>query len=200
MAKGYPKSLSRLIEELEKLPGIGTKTAERLAFHVLKAPGEEAMALACAIRDLKKNTRLCSRCCNIDESDPCWICSDGSRDRSVICVVEQARDLLALERSGSYKGLYHVLGGHISPLEGIGPQSLTIARLVDRITSEIKEVILATNPNMEGDVTANHVAGLLKPRNVKVTRPARGLPPGSQVEHVSQAILTDAMHGRQELH
>ena len=197
--KGYPKSLDRLVEELEKLPGIGAKTAERLAFHILKASTEEAMGLAYAVRDLKKSTRMCSRCCNIDESDPCWICAAADRETSVICVVEQMRDLLAIERSGGYKGLYHVLGGHISPLEGINPQNLTIARLIDRITGEVKEVILATNPNMEGDLTANHIAGLLKPAGVKITRPARGLPPGSQVECVSRAILTDAIHGRQEI-
>ena len=215
--KGYPKSLSRLIEELEKLPGIGTKTAERLAFHILKVTADEAMGLAYADSfkadqscietreylafksDLKKNTRMCSVCCNVDETDPCWVCSDPSRDAGVICVVEQTRDLLALERSGVYGGLYHVLGGHISPLEGISAQSLTIDKLLGRITEEIREVILATNPNMEGDVTANHIAGLLKPRGVRVTRPARGLPPGSQVESVSQSILTDAIHGRQEI-
>ncbi len=191
--------MSKLIEELEKLPGVGSKTAERLAFHILKAPAEEAMGLAYAVRDLKKNTRLCSVCCNIDETDPCWVCSDPSRDRSVICVVEQPRDLLALERSGSYRGLYHVLGGRISPLEEISPESLTIDKLLGRITVETKEVILATNPNMEGDVTANHIAELLKPRGMKVTRPARGLPPGSQVESVSHAILIDAMDGRQEI-
>ena len=197
--KGLPNSLNRLIEELEKLPGIGSKTAERLAFHIMKAPTEEAMGLAYAVRDLKKNTRMCSRCCNIDDADPCWICADAARDTTIICVVEQTRDLLALERSGSYKGLYHVLGGHISPLEGINPENLTIGRLLDRIGGEIKEVILATNPNMEGDVTANHVAGLLKDRGVRITRPARGLPPGSTVECVSRAILTDALRGRQEL-
>jgi len=197
--KGYPKSLNRLIEELEKLPGIGAKTAERLAFHILKAPADEAMGLAYAVRDLKKNTRMCSVCCNIDETDPCWVCSDPGRDAGVICVVEQTRDLLALERSGAYSGLYHVLGGHISPLEGILPENLTIDKLLGRITEEIREVILATNPNMEGDATANHLAGLLKPRAIKVTRPARGLPPGSQVESVSRSILTDAIQGRQEI-
>ena len=197
--KSYPKSLDRLIEELEKLPGIGTKTAERLAFHILKASTDEAMGLAYAVRDLKKNTCMCSRCCNIDESDPCWVCSAAGRETGVICVVEQTRDLLAVERSGSYKGLYHVLGGHISPLEGINPQDLTIAKLVDRITGDIAEVIIATNPNMEGDLTANHIADLLKGTGVKITRPARGLPPGSQVECVSRAILTDAIKGRQEI-
>jgi len=197
--KGFPDSLNRLVEELEKLPGVGSKTAERLAFHILKASVDEAMGLAYAIRDLKKNTRLCSRCCNIDDSDPCWICSDASRDASVICVVEQTRDLLALERSGSYRGLYHVLGGHVSPLEGINPENLTIAKLLGRIGGDVKEVILATNPNMEGDVTANHVAGLLRPLGVKITRPARGLPPGATVECVSRAIITDAIRGRQTM-
>jgi len=197
--KGYPRSLSRLIEELEKLPGIGIKTAERLAFHVLKAPAEEAMGLAYAVRDLKKNSRMCSVCCNAGDTDPCWVCSDAARDTSVICVVEQTRDLLALERSGVYNGLYHVLGGRISPLEGIEPEDLTIDKLLDRITEDTKEVILATNPNMEGDVTANHIAGLLKARGAKVTRPARGLPPGSQMESVSGSVLTDALHGRHEI-
>lgn len=198
--KSLPRSLNRLVEELEKLPGIGAKTAERLAFHVLKAPTEEAMGLAYAVRDLKKNTRLCSVCCNIDETDPCWACSDPGRDASVICVVEQTRDLLALERSGSYGGLYHVLGGRVSPLDGIAPESLTIDKLLGRISGDVREVILATNPNMEGDVTANYIAELLRPRGVKVTRPARGLPPGSQVESVGQSILTDAINGRREMH
>ena len=197
--KGFPNSLNKLIEELEKLPGIGTKTAERLAFHIMKAPADEAMGLAYAVRDLKKNTRMCSRCCNIDDADPCWVCADATRDAATVCVVEQTSDLLALERSGSYKGLYHVLGGHISPLEGINPENLTINKLLDRINTDIKEVILATNPNMEGDVTANYIAGLLKPFGVKITRPARGLPPGSHVECVSRAILTDAIRGRQEI-
>jgi len=199
VADGYPTSLSRLIEELGKLPGIGAKTAERLAFHILKTEADEAMRLAYAIRDLKKNTVLCSQCCTIAESDPCWVCADPTRDRSVICVVEQPRDLLALERSKSYRGLYHVLGGRISPLDGIEPESLTIDKLLGRISRDVKEVVLATNPNMEGDVTANYLAGLLKPYRVKVTRPARGLPPGSQVESVSRAILADAMHGRREV-
>ena len=196
---GIPKSLNRLVEELEKLPGIGTKTAERLAFHVLKASTEEAMGLAYAVRDLKKNTRLCSLCCNIDETDPCWVCSSPARDTSVICVVEQTHDLLALERSGCYNGLYHVLGGRVSPLDGIAPESLTVDKLLGRISGDVREVILATNPNLEGDVTANHIAELLKGRDVKVTRPARGLPPGSQVESVSRSILTDAINGRREI-
>lgn len=196
----YPGSLSRVIAELEKLPGIGSRTAERLALHLLKAEDEEAMALARAIRDLKRNTRHCSVCCNVAESDPCAICADPRRDHSVICVVEQPRDLLAIERTGAFRGLYHVLMGRIAPLEGVQPENLTVARLLERVkTSKPTEVILYTNPDYEGDLTAQHLARLLKPLGVRVSLPARGIPTGSQIEYSSESILRDALEGRTEL-
>lgn len=197
---GYTTSLSKLMEELAKLPGIGQRSAERLAFHLLRLSDEEAMALAHAIRQLKENTRLCSTCFNIAESDPCEICRDPHRDRSVVCVVEQSRDVWAIEQTNSFGGLYHVLQGRIAPLEGMTPQTLTIDKLVERVRGGgIEEVILATNPDMEGDLTANYIAEQLAPTAVRVTRPARGLPAGSQVEYVGATILTDALKGRQPM-
>ena len=197
---GYTKSLGNLMEELVKLPGVGKRSAERLAFHLLRVSTEDAMALARAIRDLKKNTRLCSECFNIAESDPCAICSDSRRDRTMLCVIEQTRDLIAIEDAGSYSGLYHVLQGRIAPLEGMTPDSLTISQLIDRVKAGgVEEVILATNPDMEGDVTANYIAEQLGRTGVRITRPARGLPAGSQVEYVGKRIISDAFEGRQQL-
>jgi len=197
---GYTKSLTKLMEELAKLPGIGQRSAERLAFHLLRLSTEDAMALAYAIRDLKKNTRICSACYNIAESDPCEICSDPRRDHAVVCVVEQTRDVIAIEQTDSYHGLYHVLQGRIAPLEGMTPETLTVGKLVERVKAGgIQEVILATNPDMEGDVTANYIAEQLAATGVQITRPARGLPAGSQVEYVGRTILTDALKGRQPI-
>jgi len=197
---GYTKSLGNLMEELVKLPGVGKRSAERLAFHLLRVSTEDAMALARAIRDLKKNTRICSKCFNIAESDPCAICSDSRRDRTILCVVEQTRDLIAIEEAGSYSGLYHVLQGRIAPLDGMTPESLTISQLLERVKVDgVKEVILATNPDMEGDVTANYIAEQLGPAGVRITRPARGLPAGSQVEYVGKKIISDAFEGRQPI-
>jgi len=188
------------MDELGKLPGIGARTAERLALHILKATPQEAEALAQAILDVKRNTRYCSLCCNVTEADPCAICSDPRRDTSVLCVVEQPRDLLAIEKTGAYRGLYHVLMGRISPLEDVHPEDLTIDRLVERIkTRGVKEVILYTNPDLEGDVTARHLARILEPLGVTVTLPARGIPTGSQIEYAAGSVLRDALEGRRRI-
>jgi len=200
MSQAYTESMMRLMEELGKLPGIGERTAERLALHILKASDEEAMALARAIRDVKKKTRSCSVCCGITEEDPCPICSDPRRDPSVLCVVEQPRDLVAIEKTGAYHGVYHVLMGRIAPLEDVHPEDLTIDRLVERVKAGgVSEVILYTNPDLEGDVTAQHLAKVLSPLGVKVCLPARGIPTGSHIEYSSDTILRDALDGRREV-
>jgi recombination protein RecR len=196
----YTQSLNKLIDELAKLPGIGPKTAERLAFHILKAEKTEAILLADAITKLKNSVRQCKQCHNLSETELCSICTDSRRDKSIICVVEQFKDLIALEKTGLCKWLYHVLGGRIAPLEGIEPGDLTIDHLVSRIRSEkISEVVMATNPTVEGDGTALYISSIIKPMGVKVTRLARGLPGGSQIEFASGAILTDAILGRNPL-
>lgn len=196
----YPQSVIKLITEFGKMPGIGQKTAERLACYILKLATEEAMLLAYAIRDVKKLVKACSACFNVSENDPCHICSDLSRDRSTICVVEQLADFLTIEKTGKYRGLYHVLQGHISPLEGIHPESLTIEKLLQRVNAgHIKEVLLATNLNMEGDATALYIHKHLAPSGVKVTRLARGLPTGSYLEYANTAIVADAINGRNEM-
>lgn len=196
---GYSESMVSLIKELGRLPGIGEKSAERLAYHILRSPSEDALRLAQAIRDVKEKVRQCSVCCNMGETDPCHICGDLARDHSVICVVEEPKDLLAMERAATFRGVYHVLGGRIAPLDGMDPEKLMLAQLIARVKSgEVREVVLALNPNMEGDLTAHHVAGLVKEHGVKVTQIARGIPPGSQIEYASQAILSDAMKGRRE--
>lgn len=196
----YPQSVIKLISEFGKMPGIGQKTAERLACHILKLTVEEAMQLAYAIRDVKKLVRTCSVCFNISENDPCHICSDTSRDRTTICVVEQLADFLTIEKTGKYRGLYHVLQGHISPLEGIHPESLTIEKLLQRVKADhTKEVLLATNLNMEGDATALYIHKQLRNLGVRVTRLARGLPTGSYLEYANTAIVADAISGRSEM-
>ncbi len=200
MSSAYTESLNRLIEEFGRLPGIGPRTAERLAFHVLKAEPSEAMALAEAIRDVKTKIRRCQICCNLSEGPVCPICSDARRDKSVICVVEQPKDVISLEKTGVCKWVYHVLGGHIAPLEGVEPSDLTIDKLVERVRAGgIKEVVMATNPNMEGDGTSLYISSLLRGAGIKITRPARGLPSGSTIEYASGKILTDAILGRQQL-
>ena len=200
MNPAYTQSLNRLIEELGKLPGIGPKTAERLAFHILKSEKSEALALADAIAKLKSTIRQCKQCHNLSEGDLCLICTDPNRDKTIICVVEQFRDLIALEKTGLCKWVYHVLGGRLAPLEGIEPEDLTIEHLLGRIRKgKISEVVMATNPTVEGDGTALYISSLLKPLGVKVTRLARGLPGGSQIEYASGAILTDAILGRCQL-
>ena len=200
MSTAYTESLNKLIEEFGKLPGVGPKTAERLAFHVLKAEPSEAMALADAIRDVKTKTKRCEICCNLSEGDICQICSDTRRDRSLICVVEQPKDAISLEKTGACKWVYHVLGGHIAPLEGVEPDDLTIDKLVQRVRGGgVREVIMATNPNMAGDGTTLYISSLLRDTGVKITRLARGLPTGSTIEYASGKMLTDAIIGRQQL-
>ena len=190
--------VARLIEEFNKLPGIGPKTAQRLTFYLLRMPAEEARGLAEAIVEVKERIGFCSTCFNITESDPCWVCR-GARDRSMICVVEEPLDVLALERTGYYKGLYHVLHGAISPMEGIGPEELRIRELLGRLGEGVQEVILATNPNLEGEATAMYLTKLLTPLGAKVTRLARGLPVGGDLEYADEVTLTRALEGRREL-
>ena len=192
------ESVERLIEELAKMPGIGRKTAQRITFYILKENKEEAQSLAQAILDVKEKVKYCSICFNITEADPCWICLDEKRDKTSIGVVEEANDVLALERTGEYKGLYHVLGGALSPLDGIGPDNLRIKELLTRLKDNVKEVILATNPNVEGEATAIYLSKLIKPLGVKVTRIARGLPVGGDLEFADQVTLTKAIEGRTE--
>jgi len=200
MSSIYTEVLNRLIEEFGKLPGIGPKTAERLAFHILKAEPAEAMALAEAIKNVKTKIKRCQICYNYSEKRICEICSDERRDKSLICVVEQPKDVVALEKTGACKWVYHVLGGHIAPLDGVEPEHLTIDKLVERVRSgDVKEVIMATNPNMAGDGTALYISSLIKSTGVKITRLARGIPTGSTIEYASGKMLTDAIIGRQEL-
>jgi recombination protein RecR len=200
MSNVYTEALNKLIEEFGKLPGVGPKTAERLTFYILKAEPAEAMALANAIRDVKNKIKRCEICYNYSEGKICEICSDQRRDNSIICIVEQPKDVIALEKTGACKWLYHVLGGHIAPLDGVEPDDLTIDKLVKRVHGgDVKEVIMATNPNMAGDGTALYISSLLKDTNVKITRLARGLPTGSTIEYANGKILTDAIIGRQQL-
>lgn len=194
--------LERLIEELGKLPGVGQKSAARLAFFLLKHPEGEALALAEAIIDLKRNVRYCSTCFNVTTDDPCHICSDPKRDRSVVCIVEQPQDLIAIERTGEYRGLYHVLMGALSPIGGIGPEDLTVDRLVERIIQsggEIREAIIATNPTSDGEATATYVAGELGESGVTVSRIAQGLPVGSNLEHADNVTMARSIHTRRKL-
>jgi len=192
--------VSRLIEELGKLPGIGPKSAARLTYHLLRIPEAEARALAEAIIAVKEKTVLCSSCQNITDSNPCAICASKERDHSIICVVKEPLDIMALERTGQYKGLYHVLHGVLSPMDGIGPDDLKIKELLQRLrTSSVKEVILATNPNLEGEATAMYLQRLLSPFGVRLTRLARGLPVGGDLEYADEVTLTHALEGRQEM-
>jgi recombination protein RecR len=200
MSSAYTESLNKLIEEFGRLPGIGPKTAERLAFYVLKADAPEAMKLADAIREVKTRIKRCQICWNLSEDDTCQICADPQRDQGLICVVEQPKDVISLEKTGTCKWLYHVLGGHIAPLDGVEADDLTINQLVERVRKgQVREVIMATNPNLEGDGTSLYVSSLLRPLGVRITRLARGLPTGSTIEYASGKILTDAILGRQEL-
>lgn len=197
----YTQSLQELMNQLSRLPGIGMRSAERIAFHLLKEKPEEAMKLADAIRDVKTRIKHCSICYNLTEGDPCEICLDADRDQGVVCVVEQPKDLLALEATGLYTGVYHVLLGRISPLEGIEPGDLTIEPLIRRLASgKVRELIMGTNPTMEGDGTALHLQSLLAQfPNVQLTRLARGLPSGSNIEYANRNILADAISGRQKM-
>jgi len=190
-------AIGRLIEELGKLPGIGPKTAERLTHYLLAASRTEVLALADALRAIKENIRRCSQCCNLTEGDLCSLCADPRRDAGLICVVEQPRDLAALERSNSYRGLYHVLHGRLAPLENVGPEQLTVNQLLRRVQGgTVKEVIMATNPTLEGDGTALYLSSLLAPTGVRITRLARGLPSGSVLEFANSQMLADALEGR----
>ena len=196
----YARPLAGLIRELSKLPGIGGKTAQRLAFHILSLPDREAEALAQSILKAKAEMKYCSVCGNLTDRDPCEICSDPSRDRSVICVVEQARDVAAMERMKEYRGMYHVLHGAISPMDGIGPDKLRIAQLVERIKTEgVREVILATNPDVEGEATASYIAKLLRGMPVRVTRIAHGIPIGGNLEFIDEMTLFKAMQNRRDM-
>ena len=188
----------RLIQELSKLPGIGEKTAERLAFHLLAQPKSEALLLANAVRDLKEQVKSCIKCYNISEVDLCEVCSDARRDHGLICVVEQTRDLWAIERTGAFRGAYHVLHGHLSPLDGVGPEHLTIPGLIDRVKQGgVREVILATNPTTEGDATAFYIQKAIG-ASAQVTRIARGIPAGSTLEYSDRTVVGDALSGRRE--
>ena len=198
MTSAYTETLNKLIEEFGKLPGIGPKTAERLAFYILKTNRNDAIALADAITAVKDKIKQCQLCYNLSEGPLCKICSDQRRDHSQICVVEQPKDVIILEKTGACKWVYHVLGGHIAPLEGTEADDLTIEQLVARIhQGNIKEIIMATNPNIAGDGTALYISSLIRPLGVKITRLARGLPSGTTIEYASSKILTDAIIGRQ---
>jgi recombination protein RecR len=193
-------SVSKVIEEFAKLPGIGRKSAERLAYHVLRIPKSEALALADAIRAVRENVRYCTTCFNLAEGELCNICQDPRRDQTQLCVVEQPRDLMALEQAGVFRGLYHVLLGRIAPLEGIGPDQLTLPQLVQRVRQgSFKEIVMATNPTVEGDGTALHISNLLADMPVSITRLARGITTGSILEYTNKEILADALLGRQRL-
>lgn len=196
----YASSMKKLIESLKKLPGVGPKSAQRLAFHILEVPLSEVEELTFSIINAKKNIKNCSVCFNMTDKDPCEICSDQNRDKKIVCVIEEPKDLMAIERSRSYKGLYHVLGGAISPLDGLGPDSLRIRELIHRVAEEkIEEVVLAMNPTTEGDVTATYIIGLLKPFGVRVTRIAYGLPIGGDLDYADEATLSKSFEGRREI-
>ncbi len=198
-AHPYGPSVGRLIDEFGRLPGIGRKSAERLANYVLSCSAQEAYALADAIREVKTSVKRCSVCFNLTESDVCKLCRDERRDRHVVCVVEQPRDVVALESSGAFNGLYHVLGGRIAPLEGVGPEDLTIHQLVQRVRRQgVTELVMATNPTLEGDGTALFITNILQNDNVKITRLARGIASGSVLEFANREMLADALRGRQK--
>ena len=194
-----PEPLIRLIEELQRLPGIGPKGAQRLAFHILKTPREQADRLADAVRELKQRVTYCSVCNNITDIDPCAYCSNGTRDPRIICVVEEPQNVAAIEKTREFKGSYHVLMGALSPLQGIGPDDLKIKGLLSRVNNGVSEIILATNPNVEGEATAIYLARLLKPLGVKVTRIAMGVPVGSDLEYADEVTMTRSMEGRREV-
>ena len=198
-AHPYGPTVGRLVDEFARLPGIGRKTAERLTQHVLLSSADDANALAVAIQNVKQSVGRCSVCFNLTEQDVCKICTDPRRDRQLVCIVEQPKDAAAIESSGSFLGVYHVLGGRIAPLDGVGPEDLTINQLMKRVrTDEVQEIIMATNPTLEGDGTALYITNLLDGRGVKVTRLARGIASGSVLEFANREMLSDAMRGRQE--
>jgi len=198
MTKSTPEPLARLTEALQKLPGIGAKSAQRLAFHVLKMPREQVDALAEALVQVKQGVTLCSTCYNITGSDPCSICSDTARDRTMLCVVEDPANVAVLEKTGKFKGLYHVLHGAISPMHGVGPEHLKVAELMKRLEG-VQEVILATNPNVDGEATAVYISQLLRPRGLAVTRIGMGLPVGSELDYADDVTLARALNGRRPM-
>ena len=195
----YSPSIEKLIESFEKLPSIGHKTAARLDFYILNSSEEETNEFINSIKNAKANLKYCSKCYNISDTDPCIICSNPKRDENTICVVEDVRDIIAIERTHEYKGVYHVLHGSISPMNGIGPDDIKIKELLSRITPEVKEVILATNPRVEGEATAMYISKLLKPLGVKITRIAHGIPIGGDLEYTDEITLSKALEGRREL-
>ena len=198
--KQYPKPLAKLINELSKRPGIGSKSAQRLAFHILALEDREAAQLAEAITTAKREMKYCSVCGNLTDEDPCAICSDSSRREDIICVVESPRDVMAMERIKEYNGLYHVLHGVISPMEGIGPEDINLKSLIQRLqANDVKELIIATNPNIEGEATAMYIARLIKPAGIKVTRIAHGIPVGGDLEYADEVTLLKSLEGRREL-
>ena len=195
-----PRSVTRLIEEFHRLPGIGPKTAQRLTFYLLRTSKTQVDSLSDAIRDLREKITTCALCQNIAETNPCNVCRDESRDQSMICVIEEPLDLVAIERTREYKGLYHVLHGAISPVEGIGPEDLRIKELLERLRNgRVTEVLLATNPNLEGEATAMYLERLIKPLGIRMTRLARGLPVGGDLEYADEVTLTRALEGRREV-
>jgi recombination protein RecR len=197
MLYNYPQPLANLIEELMKLPGVGPKSAQRLAFHLLQADQKDAVGLAKAIVTAREKTKQCSICANLTEADPCPICRDAGRDTGLLCVVEQARDVMAMEKTREFKGRYHVLHGAISPMDGVGPEQLTFKLLLTRLReNDIKEVVVATNPNVEGEATALYISRLLKPMGMTVTRIAHGLPVGGDLEYADEVTLLRALQGR----
>jgi len=194
-----PDPLLRLVEELQRLPGIGPKSAQRLAFHILRTPREQADRLVEAVRDVKERVTYCSTCNNITDVDPCVFCTTDSRDRHVICVVEEPQNVAAIEKTRQFNGQYHVLMGALSPLQGVGPDDLKIRGLVERLSNGVEEIILATNPTVDGETTAHYLAKLLKPLGVKVTRIATGVPVGSDLEYTDEMTMFKAMEGRREV-
>lgn len=197
---GAPEPIARLVQEFSKLPGIGPKSAQRLAYHVLRASEDDALALARALADVKERIVFCGTCFNITEHDPCPLCESDNRDRTLVCVVEQPLDVLVVERTGGFRGLYHVLHGALNPIDGVGPEQLRIGELVARVESgDVSEVIMATNPTLEGEATSMYVQRLLQPLGVRVTRLARGLPSGADLEYMDDLTLSRALEGRQEL-
>jgi recombination protein RecR len=197
----YPEPIAKLIDSFSRLPGIGPKSAARLAFFVLRMKEEDVIDFAKALVNVKRNLTYCSICCNITDTDPCRICTDKSRDVSSICVVQEPKDLVAIERTRDFNGYYHVLNGAISPMDGLGPDDIRIAELVRRLGDErIQELILATNPNIEGEATAMYLSRLVKPFGIKVTRIAHGLPVGGDLEYADEVTLSKAMEGRRELY
>ncbi|MFC5467336.1 recombination mediator RecR [Cohnella suwonensis] len=196
----YPEPIAKLIDSFSRLPGIGPKTAARLAFYVLRMKEEDVIDFAKALVSVKRNLTYCSVCCNITDTDPCRICSDKARDMSVICVVQEPKDLVAMERTREFNGHYHVLNGAISPIDGLGPDDIRIAELVRRLGDErVQELILATNPNIEGEATAMYISRLVRPFGIKVTRIAHGLPVGGDLEYADEVTISKALEGRREL-